>query len=296
MEATTPVQLPLPGGREGATVRVHPLLTGELLAPPGLLHNSGGPLGGLKALGIGVPKSRWGWIPAPAFLIEHPGAGPLLIDTGLHPDAADRPRAVMGPLANRLYDFRVAAGQTLHEQLRERGVEPADLALIVLTHLHNDHASGLTTFPGIPLVVTAAEWQTATARDAAIRGYSRLHLDRGWDWRTVDHDGAPPYGPFEHGLDLFGDGSVRLLATPGHTAGHQSVLARGRDREVLIAADAAYTRAALSDGVMPGVVGDRQVFRDSLDRIRRFASETPSLVVVPGHDAQAWRDLDPVYE
>jgi len=47
MEATTPVQLPLPGGREGATVRVHPLLTGELLAPPGLLHNSGGPLGGL---------------------------------------------------------------------------------------------------------------------------------------------------------------------------------------------------------------------------------------------------------
>jgi len=47
---------------------------------------------------------------------------------------------------------------------------------------------------------------------------------------------------------------------------------------------------------MPGVVGDRQVFRDSLDRIRRFASETPSLVVVPGHDAQAWRDLDPVYE
>jgi len=296
MEATKPAQLPLPGGREGATVRVHPLLTGEILAPPGLVRRPDGPLGGLKALGIGVPKSEWGWIPVPAFLIEHPGVGPLLIDTGLHPDAQTRPRAVMGPLANRLYDFRVAAGKTLHEQLRARGVEPAELELIVLTHLHNDHASGLPTFPATPLLVTAAEWQTATARDAAIRGYSRLHQDRGWDWRTVDHDPAPAYGPFEHGLDLFGDGSVRLLATPGHTAGHQSILARVSDRKVLIAADAAYTSEALSDGVMPGVVGDKRVFLDTLQRIRRFAAETPALVVIPGHDAQAWRDLDPVYE
>lgn len=79
MKATAePAELPLVGGREGASVRLHPLLTGEVLAPDELLHRSGGALAPLRAIGVGIPKSRRVWIPVPAFLVEHPGAGPLL--------------------------------------------------------------------------------------------------------------------------------------------------------------------------------------------------------------------------
>jgi N-acyl homoserine lactone hydrolase len=66
------VVLPLGLGREGATVRVHPLLTGEILAPPLFFKRPKDPLGLLEGLGLRIPPRRWRWCPMPAFLVEHP--------------------------------------------------------------------------------------------------------------------------------------------------------------------------------------------------------------------------------
>ncbi|MGI8922298.1 MAG: N-acyl homoserine lactonase family protein [Solirubrobacteraceae bacterium] len=296
-DVSTPAVLPLPGGRAGATVRLHPLLTGEVFAPIALLHRAQGPLAGLRAVGIATRKSERVWIPAPVFLIEHPSAAPLLVDTGLHPDAGTRPRSVMGPVARLLYEFRVAPEHVLSRQLEARGLRPGELGTVVMTHLHTDHAGGVPTLPGATFLVDSREWRAATARNAVARGYSRLHLDRSLDWRTIDYADldAPACGPFDNSIDLFGDGSVRLLATPGHTPGHQSVLVRLREGEALLAADAAYTQRTIEEQLMPGIVWNEGAFRDSLARIRRYAAEQPSALIVPGHDPQAWQALSPVY-
>src|SRR3954471_7576289 len=80
-----PAVLPLPGGVKDATVKLHPLLSGASKGPAAWIHREDGRLAKLHAFGIGVPKDDMLEIPIVSFLVEHPGAGPLLIDTGLHP-------------------------------------------------------------------------------------------------------------------------------------------------------------------------------------------------------------------
>ena len=93
-----PAQLPLPGGREGATVRLQPLMTGELPGAPAFFEREEGRLAGLHAYGLRVDRSTFLRIPVPAFLVEHPGAGAMLIDTGLHPSVAVDPKQNFGRL------------------------------------------------------------------------------------------------------------------------------------------------------------------------------------------------------
>src|SRR5256886_16064939 len=90
-----PAALPLPGGRDGATVRLHPLLAGEMLAPQGFVARPAGRLATPRT--FLRSRSEGVWPPIQALLVEHPGAGPGLVDPGLHPSGADDPAEDLGP-------------------------------------------------------------------------------------------------------------------------------------------------------------------------------------------------------
>ncbi|MDX6698082.1 MAG: N-acyl homoserine lactone hydrolase [Solirubrobacteraceae bacterium] len=279
-------------------MRLHPLLSGEMHAPRGLLEAPSGPLRLVRGLEIGRSREDWLWLPIPAFLVEHPGAGPFLVDTGLHPSVALDPHQSFGSIAGRLNDFRFEPGQAVAAQLRDRGVNPADVGLVVMTHLHTDHASGVSEFPDATFLVDRREWASATAARGLPRGYRTQQFDYGFDWREVDFETGDidSFGSFGASIDLFGDGSVRLVSTPGHSAGHMSLVLRLRGREALLTADAAYTLRAIREDVVPLVFHDLHRWRRSLHEVRRFVDSTPGLVVVPGHDGEAWAQLDDVYE
>ncbi|MBV9213238.1 MAG: N-acyl homoserine lactonase family protein [Actinobacteria bacterium] len=294
-----PASLPLPGGRDGATVRVHPLYCGEGRWPDAWPHRREGALAKLHALGFREPRSDWVPFPFVAYLVEHPTAGPFLIDTGIHASVADDPRENLGGLLSM-----GAAKPTAFEpkdavpaQLDERGLTAADVGLVVMTHLHYDHTSGASQLAHATFVVNEREWQAARRPGSLLRGYARPHFDHPYDWRTVDFDGpgVDSHSTFGRALDLFGDGSVRLLATPGHTPGHMSVLMRTGSREVLAVGDAAYTRRALRTGQLPAFTDDDHLFRRSLREIQLYARQTPEALLIPGHDMVAWRELQPVY-
>src|SRR4051794_22482770 len=135
---------PLPGGQEGATVRIHPINTGHMLGPEELLAMSGGRVKALRS--VRSPRDEWLKVPAPVFLLEHPGAGPILVDTGLHASVSVDPKQKMGGLIGRLYRFESEPDQTAVAQLRKRGFEPGDIKLVVMTHMHMDHASAISDF------------------------------------------------------------------------------------------------------------------------------------------------------
>jgi glyoxylase-like metal-dependent hydrolase (beta-lactamase superfamily II) len=294
-----PASLPLPGGREGATVRLYPLLTGVGVGPPGYFLRERGRLAPLRAIGIGVPKDQFFKVPIVAFLVEHPGVGRFLIDTGLHPSVAVDPKQNLGRLgASVLFrGLKMDASQAVPAQLRAKGIEPAEIKLIVMTHLHLDHTSAMSEFPGATFVFTKREWEAAT-NDGQMHGYVSRHFDHAFDYRTVDfEDGAfDSFASFGRSFDLFGDGSVRVVYTPGHTHGHQSLVLRLRDRELLVAGDAIYMMRTLRDNHPPFRVEDGHLFRRSLNEIRLYSEQTPGAVIVPGHDWEAWQALDEVYE
>jgi N-acyl homoserine lactone hydrolase len=165
-----------------------------------------------------------------------------------------------------------------------------------MTHLHSDHASAIVDFPGATFVVSAAEWAAAT--DAGpLHGYVKRQFDHGFDWRLLDFEGpdAESFSGFARSFDLFGDGSVRAVYTPGHTLGHMSVVVRTARGEVLIGADAIFLRRTLAESHLPHRVADEHLFRRSLREIRQYATETPDALIVPGHDWEAWQELDAVY-
>jgi N-acyl homoserine lactone hydrolase len=292
-----PAELPLPGGREGAAVRLRPLLTGRALVAPALLEREGGRLAWRRVLGIGVPRRDWIPIPIPAFLIQHPGAGPVLVDTGLHPSVAVKPRESLGRVTLLAFrDFEMEPAQAAPAQLRALGIEPAAVRTVVMTHLHTDHASGISQFPDATFVVSRAEWDAAT-RQGARHGYVTRQFDHAFDYRLLDFEGpdATSFSGFARSFDLFGDGTVRAVYTPGHSLGHLSVVVRTAGREILLAGDAMYLRRTLDDGRLPYPVEDEHLFRRSLREIRQYARETPDALIVPGHDWEEWQKLRPSY-
>jgi len=294
----TPAELPLPGGQDGATVRLHPLLTGTAVGADAFFHRHPGRLARLRAMGFRVPDDGWVQFPMPAFCVEHPHAGPILIDTGMHASVAVNPRDSMGPVQTFPFkDFAMDSSQAIPAQLRARGIDPGHVPLVVMTHLHADHTSGMSQFPHATFLFTAEEWRAAN-RQGELHGYRKRHFDHAFDYRTINFDGAgtQSFATFGRSFDLFGDGSVRLVYTPGHTRGHMSVVLRLSDREALVAGDAIYTMDTLLDTRIPPRMEDEHKFMRSLREIRLYADQTERALIIPGHDMDAWNLLLKVYE
>lgn len=189
-----------------------------------------------------------GWstetLPLRAFAIEHPD-GICLFDTG------QTARAATPGYHQRWHPFlwtsrfELDAADELAVQLPARGLDPAAVRWIVLSHLHTDHVGNVAAFGQAEVVVTRVEWEQARGIRGHLRGYVPHRWPAGIRPRTVDFDG-PRVGPFSSSYDLAGDGSLVLVPLPGHTPGHLGMLARGGGANALLAGDAAHTRAELA--------------------------------------------------
>lgn len=278
---------------------VEPLLAAEMLAPPGFLEAAGGPRKWLAYGGIGIPRSRWHWIPIPAFLIRHPSAGPILVDTGLHPSVLADPVHSLGAAMGRFTQVRMDADQVVARQLRSRGILPTEIRHVLLTHLHFDHASGISEFPEATFILSEAEWSAATTVNRPLlHGYRLEQFDFAFDYRTVDltRGGISSYSTLGRTFDLFADGTIRLAFTPGHTEGHVSIVCRLADRDFVIAGDAVYTTRQLRGETEPPRPEDMHRWRRSAADLRRFSEQHPEAVIVPGHDRELWPTLAERYE
>src|SRR5918997_2239826 len=180
-----PAELPLPGGRAGARVKLHPLLTATVQGPPAWFLREPGRLSGLKALGVRVPKERWYTAPIQCFLVEHPRAGPVLIDTGFHASVAVKPRSNLGRVGALVYkDIDMRPEQSAAAQLRDRGIQASEVKVVIMTHFHPDHASAISDFPAATFLVSDVEWEAAT-EGGQRQGYVSSQFDHGFDYRLV---------------------------------------------------------------------------------------------------------------
>jgi len=219
-------------------------------------------------------------VPVPFFLIGH-AQGNVLVDGGNPLAVARDPHAHWGALADH-FTVHMTEEQHCVAQLRRLGVEPESVGHVVQTHLHIDHTGALGHFPDAAIVVHARELQAArAAQDPISSGYVREDYDRpGLRWQLVEDE-----------LDLFGDGTIRLLQTPGHSAGHMSLLLELEETgPVLLTADAADNRAQWEGREHPRALFSREDARHSLERLRELAHQTDALLVL-GHEPADWSRL-----
>jgi glyoxylase-like metal-dependent hydrolase (beta-lactamase superfamily II) len=215
-------------------------------------------------------------VPVPFFLIRHPD-GDVLVDGGNPLAMARDPRAFLGEYAD-VFDVHMTEDQHCAAQLAGLGVPTAEIRYVVQTHLHFDHIGALGHFPEAEFVVHERELEAARTNEGS--GYVGTFDDPGLRWQPVDGD-----------HDLFGDGSVRLLETPGHAAGHMSLLLTlAETGPVLLTADASDNRRQWDGRDSPrGFHSPEQAAR-SLDRLRSVAAEHDPLIVF-GHDPRNWSGL-----
>ena len=215
-------------------------------------------------------------LPIPSYLIEHP-KGTALFDTGMHPDCQRDPAARAGARIAALFRFDYGAGEDVAARLQALGRDPAKIDLVVNSHLHFDHVGGTECIPNATVVVQRREWQAGQDPEmAAARGFNRRDYDLGHKLRLVDG---------EH--DLFDDGAVVLLPTPGHTPGHQSLKVRLPTGDVVLAADACYFCRTLRERRLPMTSWDPEAMLRSLDRLA--ALEAGGARLIFGHDPELWR-------
>lgn len=202
-----------------------------------------------------------------AFVVEHP-RGTILFDTGMHPQLRTDPHARLGGLAD-LFRIDYGADDDVGSRLAATEIDPARVDRIVCSHLHFDHAGGNALVPDARVVVQRSEWEHVHAEENG--GYVRADWDTGHDVELVD-------GPH----DLFGDGLVQCVPTFGHTPGHQSLLVRTPNGELLLTADACYLRASLERLALPAFGWDLDLQREVM---RNFAArEAAGTTLVFGHD------------
>lgn len=202
------------------------------------------------------------------YLMRH-AKGWMLWDSGYPDSLAERPEGLVGP---RSTAWRK---KTLAAQLAELGLAPAQITHLAFSHSHADHVGNGNLFTAATLFIQQTEYEAAFGPDAAKFGFQSATHDKLRANPTVKLNG-------DH--DIFGDGSVTILSTPGHTPGHQSLLVKlAKTGPVVFSGDLAHFQQNFDLRRVPGFNFNREGSVSSMERVA---------AVVREHRAQLWINHD----
>ena len=150
---------------------------------------------------------------------------------------------------------------------------------MIVTHLHYDHCGGNEFFPKATMVIHSKEWRA---------GHMKVMQDAGV-YNPVDFEQMISVMHLTGEQDLFGDGTVVVFPTPGHTPGHQSMRVKLASGDVVLAADCCYLKQPLDAMHLPKFSYDAGQMRESLSLLRRL--QTGGARIFFGHDPDFWKTV-----
>ncbi|AKT41474.1 N-acyl homoserine lactonase family protein [Chondromyces crocatus] len=203
---------------------------------------------------------------AACYLVHHP-RGALLWDTGIDDAVARTPGGVVD--SGSSIRFRVE--MPLRERLSRLQLAPEDVDYVAFSHLHVDHAGNANLFPGATWLLNRRELPWATSSPAP----------QGIEPALFSSYKAAQIRHLDGETDVFGDGSVTIVPSPGHTPGHQSLLLRlHRAGTFLISGDLTHTHGNWEHRRVPPFNTDQEETLRSMDRLRALAESTGARFVV----------------
>jgi len=249
---------------------------------------------------IAIQGGRWRNIRFPAMfaLFEHHHFGPMLFDTGY----SERFFRETERFPNRLYRLATPVtldeNQTAQAQLAARGVRPADIERVFISHFHADHIAALGDFPQARYVYLPQGY-AAVGSLHGWRALAQAHLpgllpsdftERGDPVDVAAARALPAeYAPFATGFDLLGDGSLLAVELPGHCTGQMGLLARTESGTTFFfVADAAWLMRSIADNRLPHalanlIFSNPRLYRLTIEKLHRFHVQRPEVRIIPSH-------------
>lgn len=212
----------------------------------------------------GAPPWRKRLLPVGCYLIRN-GGRYLLWDAGMSARLAGNPRPNM------------ALDRTLVDQLADIGVAPGAVEYVGISHYHGDHTGQASKFPKAKLLIGAGDLAALKASPPPA-GSSPDHLA---PWIS----GGAPVAALIEDLDVFGDGRVTMLMTPGHTPGHASLLVRLASGNILLSGDLWQNHGDVLTDAMPGFNTSPAETAASRERFRRLAYKLDATVILQHEQA-----------
>jgi glyoxylase-like metal-dependent hydrolase (beta-lactamase superfamily II) len=215
----------------------------------------------------------------PIYLIEHEN-GLVLFDTGLSHELVEDPMSYGEHGAPMMAEFMEAQMEidllaTPAELLDDLGYETSDVDHLVMSHLHVDHSGYIDQFPDAEIHVHIDELRYAWWPDPS---QVQFYLDGDlWILQEPDTNVTEVSGR----TDLFGDGSIEIIPTPGHTPGHQSLKVELEDETVILAGDVANQREGYERGLVAPFSWSGDQALDSIRAVKAAANSENTTVAVP---------------
>jgi glyoxylase-like metal-dependent hydrolase (beta-lactamase superfamily II) len=214
---------------------------------PKLYVFTSGSLGGFPkaALQIGG-QGNIDWAPVSFYVIKHP-KGNVMFDTGNNDKTITDPDGWWGPLAKG-FGLKMTKDDAIPVQLAKIGLKPDDIKYVAVGHLHLDHGGNVGQFKNSTLIAQDDEFKAAWWPDV---GYSLYYIPGDFadtkNMKTIRLNGD---------LDLFDDGSVRLIRAPGHTPGSQFMVVKlPKTGPVILTSDCVYLTESLEKNLIPPIPG-----------------------------------------
>jgi glyoxylase-like metal-dependent hydrolase (beta-lactamase superfamily II) len=172
----------------------------------------------------------------------------------------------------------VAPKVSIVDQLARIDVKPEQIKYVGISHFHADHTGQISSFPKATLLIGAREWDAISSPKPA----------QGVNYKPFESwiKGDSKVEPQALDKDVFGDGSVIMLRTPGHTPGHSSLLVKlAQNGPVIVTGDAVHFRENWDSDGVPAFNFDRAQSVASIERLKKIAANLKATVIIQ-HDAR----------
>ena len=203
----------------------------------------------------------------------------LLWDTGVPESALNDPRG--WSTLPKLIVYHL--DKTLTSQLAEIGLKTSDVTYVAVSHTHGDHIGNVGLFPNSTVLIQRAEYTWISSPDGTndnvnqLKALARKLLGTPKQLQLLDGD-----------TDVFGDGSVTLISTPGHTPGHQSLLVHLKNSGfIILSGDVAHSEENFEKDIVPSLNTDKAASIASMDRVRRMMATYQAKLFINHDKAQS---------
>lgn len=254
-------------------IKVHIFHTGNVIVDQAIPYKEKSPL---AVTGFMRGQGKKLKLPVSCYLIEHP-KGKILIDTGWDSKyAAERPNIFLNSISKPI----IQSGESLDCKLKQLALLPNEIDYLFFSHMDFDHTSGLRLVQGAKRILAAKE----EIEDS--KKYFFRYVKSTWNFTSIEpfEYEKTGIGPVGKSYDVFNDGSVLLVNTPGHTHGLFSAKISYEGTYIILASDTIYTQKSIRERIIPGFTVNTDLARKSLEWVCKCASDEHCLLVAANHD------------